>query len=83
VNESLCWIGGHSLNTVGLGSVGDDLVSLGALRARPSPRLTTEHARAIEHKSVQVLDIPDDYKYMNAELVELLAQSVSVILDLG
>ena len=31
-------------------------------------------------KRIEVLDIPDDYQYMDDELVELLTQSVALIL---
>lgn len=43
-------------------------------------RLLAEHRRTIERKPVHVLDIPDEYRYMDPELVELLRQSVAGIL---
>ena len=43
-------------------------------------RLTAEFTRLLENKPVHVLDIPDDYKYMDPELVEMLEQSVGSIL---
>ena len=45
-------------------------------------RLVTEYRRLLESKPIHVLDIPDDYKYMDAELVELLRESVGSILEL-
>lgn len=43
-------------------------------------RLRAEYTRLLEFKPVQVLDIPDDYRYMDAELVEQLEQVVPSIL---
>lgn len=45
-------------------------------------RLMAEYAWLLDHKTVHVLDIPDEYKYMDAELIEMLEQSVSSILAL-
>jgi predicted protein tyrosine phosphatase len=45
-------------------------------------RLVAEYRRILENKPIHVLDIPDDYKYMDTELVELLRQSVGVILGI-
>jgi predicted protein tyrosine phosphatase len=46
-------------------------------------RLKTEYARALERKPVYVLDIPDEYKYMDPELIVLLESSVESILGLS
>jgi len=46
-------------------------------------RLIAEFTRLIEGKPIHVLDIPDEYKFMDAELVEILQQSVSEILGLA
>lgn len=43
-------------------------------------RLKTEYTRTLEHKIIHVLDIPDEYPYMDPELVELLTQSVGSVL---
>jgi len=43
-------------------------------------RLRAEYTRLLEFKPVHVLDIPDEYKYMDAELVEQLEQVVPSIL---
>jgi predicted protein tyrosine phosphatase len=45
-------------------------------------RLVAEYRRILENKPIHVLDIPDEYKYMDAELVELLQASVAEILGL-
>lgn len=46
-------------------------------------RLLAEFAGLLEGKPIHVLDIPDDYKFMDPELVEILEQSVGNLLDLG
>lgn len=46
-------------------------------------RLVAEYGRVVEGKPVHVLDIPDEYKYMDPELVEKLERSVSGILGLA
>ncbi|MDZ7813613.1 MAG: hypothetical protein U5L74_11035 [Ideonella sp.] len=35
-----------------------------------------DFSEALRHKPLHVLDIPDEYAYVNAELVEMLQQSV-------
>ena len=45
-------------------------------------RLKAEFTRLLENKPIHVLDIPDEYKYMDPELVELLEQSVEGLLGL-
>ncbi len=45
-------------------------------------RLTAEFSGLLADKTVHVLDIPDEYKYMDPELVEMLEQSVASLLDL-
>jgi predicted protein tyrosine phosphatase len=45
-------------------------------------RLIAEFGRIVENKPVHVLDIPDEYKYMDPELVEELKRSVGSILGL-
>jgi predicted protein tyrosine phosphatase len=46
-------------------------------------RLMAEHRRIIGFTPIHILDIPDDYQYMDAELVELVTQSVGAILGLS
>lgn len=43
-------------------------------------RLKASFPRLLQYKPLHVLDIPDEYKYMDAELIELLEQSVEVYL---
>ncbi len=45
-------------------------------------RLKAEFTRLLENKTMHVLDIPDEYKYMDPELVTLLEQSVESLLGL-
>lgn len=45
-------------------------------------RLAAEFPRHLQHKALYVLDIPDDYKYMDPELVELLEATVGALLGL-
>ena len=46
-------------------------------------RLKAEFSRLLEGRVIHVLDIPDDYKYMDPELVEQVEQSVASLLGLG
>ena len=46
-------------------------------------RLLAAWGKVVEHKPMHVLDVPDDYKYMDPELVEELRSSVGAILGLG
>jgi predicted protein tyrosine phosphatase len=46
-------------------------------------RLLADHSQTLAHKPIHVLDIPDDYKFMDPELVEQLKQVVGAILGLG
>ena len=39
-------------------------------------RLKAEFTKLVKYKDIQVLDIPDEYQYMNEELVEIMKQSV-------
>ena len=42
-------------------------------------RLVAEFSRLLDGKTIHVLDIPDEYKYMDPELVEQLEPSVAAI----
>ncbi len=46
-------------------------------------RLLAQYRALLLHKPLHVLDIPDDYKYMDPELVELLADPVAELLGLA
>lgn len=39
-------------------------------------RLLAQFPRALQYKEMIILDIPDDYKYMDEELIEILKESV-------
>lgn len=45
-------------------------------------RLVAEFNRLLEGIPIHVLDIANDYKYMDVELIEQLEQSVNALLDL-
>lgn len=44
-------------------------------------RIKAEFTRLLDHKPVHVLDIPDEYKFMDAELVEILEMAVESIVE--
>jgi predicted protein tyrosine phosphatase len=46
-------------------------------------RLVAQFTRLLSNKPVHVLDIPDEYQFMDPELIDLLEQSVIGILDLA
>ncbi len=46
-------------------------------------RVEAEFTRMVSHKPIHVLDIPDNYKYMDDELVELVKAGVASILVLS
>ena len=46
-------------------------------------RLKAEFAPALVGRTIHVLDIPDEYHYMDPELVEQINQSVASLLDLA
>lgn len=52
-----------------------------AMEQKHKSRLAAEFGRLLEHKRVVVLDIPDDYKAMDPELIELLRDAVAPILE--
>lgn len=39
-------------------------------------RLMAKFARLLEYKNIVVLDIPDEYQYMDSELIDILEQSI-------
>ena len=45
-------------------------------------RLMADFNRLLAHKPLHVLDIPDEYRYMDAELVQMLETSVAACLGL-
>lgn len=45
-------------------------------------RLKAEFTKSLKYKDIQVLDIPDDYQYMDEELIDILDQSVCAYLGI-
>lgn len=43
-------------------------------------RIVSEYTRMVEHTPIHVLDIPDEYKYMDPELIEILEQTIEPLL---
>ena len=43
-------------------------------------RIVAEYRRLVEHTPIHVLDIPDEYKYMDPELIDILEQTVEPLL---
>jgi len=52
------------------------------MEGRHKSRLKAAFPRLLEYKALHVLDIPDDYGYMDEELVTILRESVAAILGL-
>ena len=50
---------------------------------KDTSRVVAEFSRLIEGKTIHVLNMPDEYKYMDPELVDQLEQSVAAILRFG
>ena len=46
-------------------------------------RLKAKFTRLLNHKDVQVLDIPDEYQYMDSELIEIMKQTVGSYLGVA
>jgi len=44
-------------------------------------RLKAEYNRVLQYKKIVVLDIPDDYLYMDEELIEVLRGAIEGYLD--
>ncbi len=44
-------------------------------------RIRANFRSDVEHKAVYVLDIPDDYEFMDPELVDLITTAVTAIID--
>src|SRR4051812_7334618 len=64
----------------------DDLAGADVVMVREDnqkPRLLAEYRALLLHKPLHVLDIPDEYKYMDPDLVELLGDPVAELLGLA
>jgi len=44
-------------------------------------RLKAEFGRLLDGRAIHVLDVPDDYKYMDPELIDLLEQAAGPLLE--
>lgn len=44
-------------------------------------RLQAEFGRVVQYKTIHVLDIPDEYKFMDQELIDELEAKVGVLLS--
>jgi predicted protein tyrosine phosphatase len=52
------------------------------MESKHKSRLLAQHGQLLAHKPLHVLDIPDDYRYMDPELVGLLEDLVPPLLEL-
>ena len=52
-----------------------------AMEQKHKKQLTTEFSSFLKSKNIVVLDIPDEYKYMDEELVDIFKESVSCYLQ--
>ena len=53
-----------------------------AMEEKHKSRLLADYRAVLEGKAIHVLDIPDDYRYMDPELADQLLASVGEILGL-
>lgn len=44
-------------------------------------RIKADFRGEVKHKNIHVLDIPDDYQFMDPELVDLITDSVTPLID--
>lgn len=44
-------------------------------------RLITQFTRMLDHKPIHILDIPDEYQYMDQGLIEEIEEKVSAIIN--
>lgn len=52
------------------------------MEKRHKERVRQKFDVALQDKEIIILDIPDDYKYMDPELVEILKESLSPYLEI-
>lgn len=52
-----------------------------AMEQKHKNRIKATFARAMQNKRILVLDIPDEYRFMDPELVELIESAVQPIID--
>ena len=51
------------------------------MESKHKARLAAEFPRDLLGKSIRVLDVPDEYKYMDPELIDHLRQAVGGLFD--
>ena len=54
-----------------------------AMEKKHKQRLMEKFAFAVSNKNIIILDIPDEYQYMDPELIESIITSVSVYINNG
>lgn len=54
-----------------------------AMEEKHFSRMRANFRDELKHKTVHVLDIPDDYKFMDPELIDLITEIVTPIIDAG
>lgn len=52
-----------------------------AMESKHAQRLRADFPEAVQFKDLVVLDIPDDYKYMDPELADLIKSAVDPLLE--
>lgn len=70
----------HARHTISVSDVQWADVIL-VMEEKHKSRIKTEFTGLLKHKPVHVLDIPDEYKFMDAELVEILEIAVVSIIE--
>lgn len=53
------------------------------MEAKHANRLKADFRQAVTHKAIHVLDIQDDYRFMQDELIQLLADKVTPLIQFG
>ena len=53
------------------------------MEAKHKQRLLADYPGEMRSKATHVLDIPDDFQFMDPELVEILTESVPSLIELG
>ena len=51
------------------------------MESKHRSRLTAQFTRMLDHKPIHVLDIPDEYQYMDSELISELESTVNARLN--
>ena len=51
------------------------------MEEKHSARLRAEFRQEVTYKQVHILDIPDDYAYMDEELIELISEKTQPLIE--